>query len=798
MAASFLTRFMVLLSLSVQCNLGKFSNPPRSHDSSRDQDFPRVPSVDCSSPPQSSLLFCQTGADPMRRAEDLVSRLTLGEVISQTSTMAPAIPRFGIKDYNWRSNCLHGWSLSGGFWDRDLKWTVFPAPIGLGATFDEDLIRKLADVTGVEGRALHNEMLAMHNGSSTEAAGLNCFAPNVNLFRDPRWGRGQETFGEDPYLISVIGNAYTLGLQNGTRDSENEGYLKIAACAKHYTVHSGPEETRMHFAANVSLHDLYDTYLPAFKSQVIGAKVSMVMPAYSALNCTKQDDSAPDAASPFLRKVLRDDFSAPNISVCSDNGGIAAVYTDHHYVSSREMAAAVCMNATTDLDLGWDLVYTLHLQSAVTHGLVDEGTIRKSVTRNFYLRMLVGDFDPPNKVAYQRLDKTSLDTSYNREVNLQAARESIVLLKKTKLPLKVLPSTKRIAVIGPNANDSRVMLSSYEGIPSSIVTILQGIQNHVRNSSTVVEYMQGCDVVCANMSNFVAATNMARQADHVVMVMGLSNEVEGENHDRKQTTCEDNPVPLLGLPGCQSALVELIADIAPNVIVVLINGGPVSIQALHYHDGVVGIIEAFYPGAVGGTAVADVLFGNYNPGGRMPVSVYPSTAYLPPVESYDMSTFPGRTYRYSAFKPLYPFGFGLSYSDVGYLRLLTPEIVEPCMTLVLSVWVENNTPEDLPGADEVVMVYLRTSEETLQSYQFLPKIRLVGFSRKHLVPNRRETVPFEITPYQMSLAGSDGVHYIYPGVYTVVIGTLEASVEIPGKYPVEIASCTDSRNCLAC
>ena len=757
------------------------------------QDFTPA-SVDCSSLPQSNYLFCQAGADPMQRAVDLVSRLSLDEVIAQTSTIAPAIPRLGIKDYNWRSNCLHGWSLSGGHWDEGLRWTVFPAPVGLGATFDPDLLRAVADVTGTEGRALHNEMLATHNGSSTEAAGLNCFAPNVNLFRDPRWGRGQETFGEDPYLISVIGKAYTLGLQRGLQDEDGQSeYLKIAACAKHFAVHSGPEETRLEFAPNVSLHDLYDTYLPAFKSQVMGANVSQVMPAYSGLNCSMQNDSAPDAANTFLLKtVLRKEFSGTNVSVCSDNGGVSAVYANHHYVSSVEMAAAVCMNASTDLDLGYDLVYSQNLKSAVTQGLVDEDTIRQSVTRSFYLRMRVGDFDPVSRVPYQRLDKTSLDTSYNQAINLRAARESIVLLKKTKLPLNDA-GVKRVAVIGPNANNTKVMLSNYEGIPSGVVTVLQGIQNYLTNSSATVKYAEGCDVLCPNKLNFTGALTIARQADHVIMVVGLSDDVEGENHDRKQTTCEGHQVPLLGLPGCQLALVESIADIAPNVVVVLINGGPLSIQTLQQHDGVVGIIEAFYPGAVGGTAVADVIFGKYNPGGRLPVSVHPSVVDLPPVDSYDMATPPGRTYRYSTLTPVYPFGFGLSYSDFVYSDLKAPSILEPGMDIVATVLVENISP--VMGGDEVVMVYLRTSQENVRRYQFLPMTRLVWFRRYHLPPKAKQPVPISITPYLISMVGGDGVQYTYPGVYTLVVGGVETDVTITGEVPVV---CTNAPQCMVC
>ena len=753
--------------------------------------FTPVPNVDCSSSPQSGYPFCDTGVHPLKRAEDLVSRLTLGEAINQTIATAPAIPRLGLKAYNWRSNCLHGWSKSGGHWDPDMKWTVFPAPIGLGATFDTDLIQQVGAVTATEGRALHNEMLVNNEGSSTEAAGLNCYSPNVNLFRDPRWGRGQETFGEDPYLISMIGNAYTNGLQG-----DDDRYLKLAACAKHYVVHSGPEEIRNKFTANVSLHDLYDTYLPAFKSQVMGANVAQIMPALSGVNCSKQTDGAPDAANQFLLKtVLREEFSAPNVSVCSDNEALPQVYHDHHYVSSLDLAAAVCMNATTDLDLGYNLLYALHLPSAMKDGLVAEDTIRESVIRSFYLRMLVGDFDPPSKVPFQLIDKSSLDTEDNRKVNLDAARKSIVLLKndKNSLPLQK-ESIKRIAVIGPNANDSRVMLSNYEGVPSSIVTVLEGIMDYLVDTSVKIDYAQGCDIFCANKSTFRAAMDIAKDADFVVMVIGLNYTLEREAHDRMQTSCEGVDVPLLGLPGCQSDLVEAVTQVNPRVFVVLINGGPLSIEGLLSNKKVLGILEAFYPGAVGGTAVADVLFGAYNPSGRMPVTTYNSTTELPPAENYDMNLDPGRTYRYYKNKPLIPFGFGLSYSDVTYSNLtLSKKDLHPCDSTTVSLVVTSSNPK-MP-VDEAVLLYLLPHPANQKSSIF-PIQELIGFERVHVVT--KESVSFNINPYLMSLVDSDGINYIFPGTYTVQAGNSTADFKITSGSPVKVSTCTKSPQCLAC
>ena len=455
-------------------------------------------SVLCQSAPQSAYPFCDTSQSFKNRASDLLSRLNITEVIGQTSSIAPAISRLGINAYNWRSNCVHGWSKSGGSWGN-LHWTVFPAPIGLGASFDTNLLNMAGKVTSDEGRALHNVMLQNHDGVSPEAAGVNCFSPNVNLFRDPRWGRGQETYGEDPYLLSMLGVAYTRGLQEGT-DSK---YLKVAACAKHYAVHSGPEELRTKFTANVSLHDLHDSYLPAFQSQVLAADVAQIMPAYSGVRVTDfPDKGAPDCANSYLLKtVLRYGFDAPNISICSDNGGVAFVYSSHHYVNSTELGAAVSMNASTDLDLGYDEIYPKNLQKAIDDHFVEEETIREAVWRSFYLRMRLGDFDPPSKVSYQKIGQDHLDTADSQALNLEAAEKSIVLLKNLDGFLPISSSSlKKVAIIGPNADSDSVLLSSYEGIPSKIVNIQNGIISYLNTSSSAgISTAKGCsNVICSN------------------------------------------------------------------------------------------------------------------------------------------------------------------------------------------------------------------------------------------------------------------------------------------------------------
>ena len=754
--------------------------------------FP-VPSVDCQSPPQSSYPFCNPKLSPEARATDLVSRLTQDELIAQTFYIAPAISRLGINAYNWRSNCAHGWTKSGGPDWLGYTWTVFPAAIGMAATFDRILVLSAGQVTSTEGRALHNEVMAHYNGSSQEASGLNCYSPNVNLLRDPRWGRAQETFGEDPYLISQLSVAYTKGLQEGS----DPAYVKIAACPKHFSVHSGPDQIRNHFTANATLHDLYDTYLAAFKSQVVGGKAMQIMPALSGLRCVKEEDGAPDVANPFLlHSVLREEFGAENISVVSDNEAIGQVYTDHHFASSYEEAGALCMNATTDLDLGPDNVYPKYLPAALRDNLVQLETIQRAVWRSFYLRIRVGDFDPVSRVPYQLINASQLNTPNSQGLNLLMALKSIVLLKNTGvLPLTV-PSIKKLAVIGPNANASTVLLSNYEGIPAYITTVYEGI----KRTGIPVEYAPGCaDVLCANKSSFSQALAVAYDADFVVAVMGLDGLVESEGHDRKNTTCESQPVDNLALPGCQTALIEEIISLNPRVILVLINGGPVSIPSLYANDAVMAILEAFYPGPLGGSAVADVLIGEYNPGGRLPYTVFHNTSHLPIATDYNMTTPPGRTYRYYTGKPLFPFGYGLSYTTFKYSQLVLPATsIKVCGTLSLRVSVQNTG--DISG-EEVIQVYLEPPK--LSGKPFIPNIQLVSFERVGLGPKTDSYVAnYELNAYLLSLVDKDGEHYIFPGEYTVVVtdgvdNRLTAPFTIEGTV-TNVKECPGAPACLAC
>jgi beta-glucosidase len=776
---------LLLLFSSAGCFFGRSSNSDRST-------FNPVPSVDCTSEPQASYPFCNPKLDAGTRASDLVSRLSLLELIEQTSTIAPGISRLGINAYNWRSNCLHGWDKGGGPDWLGYTWTVFPAPIGLAASFDKELVLKVGQVTSTESRALHNIIMAHYNGSSQEASGVNCFAPNVNLLRDPRWGRALETFGEDPYLISLLGLAYTRGLQEGS-DSK---HVKVAACAKHFAVHSGPDQLRKVFVAEPTVHDLYDTYLPAFKSQVIAGKVMQIMPAYSSLKCKYAPEGAPDAANDFLLKsVLRGQFGAQNISVCSDNGAVAEVYTTHDFTRNLLQAAAVCMNAGTDLDLGHDEIYPLYLPLAYVEDIVQLDTIRQAVWRSFYLRIRVGDFDPVSLVPYQSINSSQLNTPESQALNLKSAHESIVLLKNSgHLPLNIA-EVKKIAVIGPNANSSAVLISDYEGIPAFVTTVYDGI----KNTGIAAEYAPGCsDVACTNQKGFDDVLKILLDADYVVAVMGLDGSVEGEGHDRANTTCDSEPIDNIALPGCQTALIEAVTSINPRVILVLLNGGPVSIPNLYENSGVLAVIEAFYPGPLGGTAVADVIFGKYNPGGKLPFTIFNSTNDVPVATDYNMTTPPGRTYRYYTGRPLFPFGYGLSYTSFKYSQLaLSANSIEVCSSVNVKVSVQN--VGDVQG-DEVIQIYVEPPR--ISGKPFIPNTQLVGFERVGLAPSASHTGNYEVNAYSLSLVDEDGEHYVFPGQYTVVatggVGDrLTASFSVTGTV-TNVEDCKGVPLCFGC
>ncbi|HEX7295293.1 MAG TPA: glycoside hydrolase family 3 C-terminal domain-containing protein, partial [Pyrinomonadaceae bacterium] len=719
------------------------------------------------------------------RVDDLVARMTLEEKVSQMMNAAPAIPRLGIPEYDWWNEALHGVAFSG-------VATVFPQAIGLGATFDQQLVGRVADVISTEARAKYNE--AQRRGNRARFYGLTFWSPNINIFRDPRWGRGQETYGEDPYLTSRLGVAFVRGLQG-----DDPKYLKTVSTPKHYAVHSGPEPERHRFDAAASQRDMQETYFAAFRATVTEAKAESVMCAYNRINgepaCANQH---------LLGDMLRGQWGFKGY-VVSDCGAIDDIYQRHNFAKSAEEASALAVKRGTDLECGDSY---RALVAAVKQGLISEAEIDRAVKRLFEARFRLGMFDPPEMVPYSRIPFSANDSLEHRQLALEAARESIVLLKNDNNTLPLKKDLKSIAVIGPNADSVQVLLGNYNGQPSRATTPLAGIRQHVSPQTKVLyavgasltdisvvpvpasvlrgsngepglkaeffgnrnlegtpiltrvdkevnsdwgtgspapgvvptdefsarwtgklvptvsgkyrfgaiaddgvriyldgkliaedwtqhapttvtgevtleagrtydlkmEYFEAKIGAVARLawqpptttiqSPYDEAVSVAKQADVVVMALGLSSQLEGEEMRVSEPGFLGGDRTEIGLPARQQKLLEAVAATGKPIVLVLLNGSAVAINWAN--ENVAAIVDAWYPGEEGGAAIADVLFGDYNPAGRLPVTFYKSVNQLPPFTDYRMQ---GRTYRYFKDEPLFPFGFGLSYTKFKYDNL---------------------------------------------------------------------------------------------------------------------------------
>jgi beta-glucosidase len=675
-------------------------------------------------------VFLDTSRTFEERAENLVSRMTLQEKVSQMVHDAPEIERLGIPAYNWWNECLHGVARAG-------IATVFPQAIGMAATWDTPLVKRMAEATSDEARAKHHEFA--RQGDRRIYKGLTFWTPNINIFRDPRWGRGQETYGEDPFLTSRMGVALVEGLQG-----DDQKYLKVAATAKHYAVHSGPEAERHHFDAVVSPRDLRETYLPAFEALVREAKVEAVMGAYNRTN------GEPCCASQtLLADILRDEWDFDG-HVVSDCWAIRDIWEHHKVAASPEEGVSMAVRAGCDLNCGEAYLYLL---GAVEQGLVDERTIDQSVTRLMLTRMRLGMFDPPERVKYARIPYSVNDSEEHRALALQVALESMVLLKNadSTLPLR---GGLRIAVIGPNADDSEVLLGNYSGTLSRSVTPLAGFRAAAARFGSTVTYSKGCALMDSDEGGFEAAVAAARDSDVVVACVGISQAVEGEEDPRRGWADR----PDIDLPAVQEALLRALAATGKPLIVVLLNGSALAINWAAQHADA--IVEAWYPGEEGGTAIGQVLFGEYNPAGRLPVTFYTGTEQLPPFENYAML---GRTYRFFDGQPLYPFGHGLSYTTFSYSSLEVTPRVGAGQAVNATVRVRNT---GLVAGDEVVQVYLTDDQSTYP----VPQRSLVGFERVHLSPGEARRVGFTIGWRQLAVYDDEGTPVVEPGTYTVSMG----------------------------
>jgi beta-glucosidase len=819
------------------------------------------------------------------RVNDLVSRLTLEEKVSQMMDVAPAISRLNIPAYNWWNEALHGVARAG-------VATVFPQAIGLAATWDTNLMLGVADAISTEARAKNNDFVSKNDYGRYK--GLTMWSPNINIFRDPRWGRGQETYGEDPYLTARLGVQFVKGLQGN-----DPRYFKVIATPKHYAVHSGPEPERHRFDAVTNQRDLYDTYLPAFEACVKEAGAYSVMCAYNRYlgePCCSSDT--------LLRKILRDDWQFKGY-VVSDCGAVYDIYKFHNLVKSAGEASAMTVRAGTDLECGNDYAT---LVKAVKQGLVSEAEINTSLKRLFTARFKLGMFDPPEMVPYTKIPFAENDSAAHRQLSLEAARESLVLLKNQNNLLPLKKNYRQIAVIGPTANDEQVLLGNYNGTPSKSVTLLQGIENKVAPQTKVV-YEQGCDLVEAeaiyslvsgaalnaegntglkaeyfnnrnlrgnpvltridasvnsnwqtgekivglaatefsirwtgaltptvsdeytfavrgddgyrlwiddkqlidNWTQHAAETRKAKikleagraykirleyfqggggaeislqwgmpaaiasqralklaaESDVVIFIGGITPGLEGEEMDVPLEGFRGGDRTDIRLPKAQEDLLKAVQATGKPVVLVLTSGSALAVNWAN--ENVAAIMQTWYSGEEGGTAVADALFGDYNPAGRLPVTFYKSVEQLPAFENYNMA---GRTYRYFTGEPLFTFGYGLSYTRFAYSKLMMPQSVKAGENLTVKVQVTN--VGKMTG-DEVVQLYVKD----LQASVPVPLRALQGFKRIRLQAGQSAIASFTLTPRQLSLLDSEFKRVVEPGEFEISVGGAQPGTLAP-------------------
>ena len=658
-----------------------------------------------------------------QRVNDLVSHMTLDEKIGQMMNAAPAIPRLHIAAYNWWNESLHGVARAG-------LATVYPQAIGLAAAWDEDMQYRMATAISDEARAKYNDFIRQDKHDIYQ--GLTFFSPNINIFRDPRWGRGQETYGEDPFLTGRLAVQFIKGLQG-----DDPRYFKTIATVKHFAVHSGPESERHFFDARPDERDFRETYLPQFEMGIKEGKAFSVMCAYNRLY-----GQACCGSSRLLTTILRKEWGFQGY-VVSDCGAIDDIYERHKIVSTPEEAGALAVKSGCDLEC---LNTYAHLKEAVAKRMITEQEIDIAVKRLFTARMKLGMFDPADSVKYNSVPYSVVDSKEHRQLALETARKSIVLLKNTQNLLPLKKDLHTIAVIGPNADDSSLLLGNYNGTPSTTVTPLRGIRAKLGANTTVL-YTKGCELA-AGLPHSLSAAGMkdsalriARQADAVILCMGLSPRLEGEEMKLNIAGFAGGDRTTLDLPKEQEDLIHAIAATGKPVILVLLNGSAVSINWEDQH--LAAIIEAWYPGEAGGTAIADVLFGDYNPGGRLPVTFYSSVKDLPNFGDYAMA---GRTYRYFKGPVLYPFGYGLSYTTFHYDSLKIEKAVGPGDSLLLSVQVTNTG--HLEG-DEVAEIYISALDAPRapgSGEATLPIRSLRAFRRVHLQSGQTMTLHLAVAP----------------------------------------------------
>lgn len=683
------------------------------------------------------------------RVKDLISRLTLEEKVGQMKYNSPAVPRLGIPEYNWWNEALHGVGRSG-------PATVFPQAIGMAATFDDQLIFKVADVVSTEARAMNN--VASAKGYHMKYGGLTFWTPNINIFRDPRWGRGQETYGEDPFLTASMGVAFVKGLQ-GT----NSKYMKVAACAKHFAVHSGPERLRHEFNAKASMHDLYDTYLPAFKA-LVDNKVEAVMCAYNRTN-----DEPCCANTYLLQEVLRKKWNFKG-HILSDCWAVADFYAEagHKTVKNAKEASALAVKKGVDLNCGDE--YGAGLLDAVKEGLVTEKDLDASLVYLFNTRFKLGMFDPATGNPYTKIGEAVINSSAHRALARTVAQKSIVLLKNNGvLPLR--NDLKKYFITGPNAVSVDALLGNYNGLNSNLVTIVEGIAAQVKNGSQL-QYRPGTLLARENVNPIDWTTQEAKNSDVAIAVLGIHGFIEGEEGESIESPNFGDRLDY-NLPKNQvDFLRKMRKDNSKPIITIITGGSPMNLaEVLELSDAV---LLVWYPGEEGGNAVADIVFGKVSPSGRLPITFPRSLDQLPAYEDYSMK---GRTYRYMSAEPLFPFGFGLSFTSFQYSKpVLSNASVNATQSTTVSVTVTNSGKK---AGEEVVQLYLTHVDGPADK----PLYALKGFKRVQLNPGASAEVKFTLTPDMLKLVNEAGESVTIPGKIKISIGGA-----LPGKRSEELGA----------
>jgi beta-glucosidase len=673
------------------------------------------------------------------RVNDLVSQMTLDEKVGQMLNAAPAIERLNVPAFNWWNEALHGVARA----NRQYKTTVYPQAVAMAATFDKASLHQMANYTAMEGRAINNENLKNKNAAQYTA--LTYWTPNINIFRDPRWGRGQETYGEDPFLTGSMGKAFVTGLQG-----DDPKYLLAAACAKHYAVHSGPEPSRHKFNIDVSDYDLWDTYLPAFHNLVVNAKVAGVMCAYNAFRgqpCCGSDI--------LLTNILRNKWQFTGY-VTSDCGAIDDFFSANGHKTSpdAESAAADAVLHTTDVECG--KVTYKSLVQAVKDGKLTEDQITTSVKRLFTIRFRLGLFDPIDQVKFRQIPLTELESPAHHAQALKMARQSIVLLKNQNHLLPLSKTLKKIAIIGPNADNQLSILGNYNGIPTQRVTPLQGIKAKLGPATEVV-YTKAIDFVNDN-PNVKAIADSVKDADVIVYVGGIAPQLEGEEmRVNKEGFLGGDRTSIL-LPEVQTKLLKELKATGKPVVFVMMTGSAIAMP--WESENIPAIVNAWYGGQDAGTALADVLFGDYNPAGRLPVTFYKSDSDLGSFEDYSMNN---RTYRYFTGTPQYGFGYGLSYTTFKYDMLSVPATIQAGKKVLVTVKVTNTGTKD---GEEVSQLYLSHLGVKVKA----PIRALKGFDRNFIKAGQSKIVKFELNPEDLTLVDTDGHSNVVKGKLLISAG----------------------------